>query len=118
MEISGKNIHGSPCSNGLFLNNNTYNFTADVSKLDKNGRYSFSGASNKKRCEAEIDLLLPKLKCTYDNDRCSFNNVYQPSLEEVKFMVNIPNMIFFLFLFVNLKLKCFFHRVFQRFSMD
>ncbi len=51
---------------------------------DKNQNYSFQGESNGEMCEIQMKQLLPKPACPYDS--CSFDGVYQPTLESSNFL--------------------------------
>jgi hypothetical protein len=46
----------------------------------------FKGTSNKSQCDAEVSILLPNKICSYDNNECSFDNVYQPSVKNSDFL--------------------------------
>ena len=52
--------------------------------------YKFVGKSDPITCSKEVKKLLPKKECNYE--KCSFDGIYQPSLQDVKLMVRLINL--------------------------
>jgi adenosinetriphosphatase len=86
--LNTNQIFNSPCANGLLFNY-TFNFTADLNSITKNTNYSLQGQSNYESCKEDVNVLLPKTKCGFD--KCSFDGVYQPPVDQSTFLVKKLN---------------------------
>lgn len=54
--------------------------------LQTQKEYQFVGTGNLQECQKNIESLFSYTKCSYQH--CSFNNVFQPLLKNVTFLVS------------------------------
>ena len=82
LEMSGSDFLSSPCTNGmLMLNNNLSDHELDLSQIEPNQVYIYSGNSNKNgKCSEQIGQIFPHTPCLSYTAECSFNNTYLPAI--------------------------------------
>ncbi len=49
-------------------------------------QYVYIGKSNRLECESEVSMLFPNSNCPYQDKQCSFDDVYQPSIDNTYFL--------------------------------
>lgn len=85
IQLDVQQIVGSPCANGRIFNY-TYNFTADLNRLVTSRNLTFKGSSNEQQCKEQVQMLLPRDKCPYGVNKCSFDGALQPTLNQSDFL--------------------------------